>query len=65
MRHAAELWAQARQAGKPTAPKEALDADVILAAQAFSLNTPVIVAAENPNHLTRFVAADSWTNIRP
>ena len=26
MRHGAELWAQARRMGRPTAPKEALDA---------------------------------------
>jgi predicted nucleic acid-binding protein len=65
MRHAAEMWAQARRAGKPTAAKDALDADVILAAQALGLNVPVIVATENVGHLAPFVAADSWRNIRP
>jgi predicted nucleic acid-binding protein len=65
MRHGAELWVQARRAGKPTAPKDALDCDVLLAAQALSLNTPVIVATENIGHLAQFVAADSWRNIRP
>jgi predicted nucleic acid-binding protein len=65
LRHAAKMWAQARNAGKPTAPKEALDADVILAAQALSLNMQVIVATENIGHLAPFVAADSWRNIRP
>jgi predicted nucleic acid-binding protein len=65
MRHGAEMWAQARKAGKPTAPKEALDADVLLAAQALSLSTPVIVATENIGHLAQLVAADSWRNIRP
>lgn len=34
MREAAEYWAEARNAHKPTSPKEALDGDVILAAQA-------------------------------
>ena len=65
MRQAAKLWAEARKAGKPTAPMEALDCDAIIASQALSLNAPVIVATENPGHISRFVPADSWTNIRP
>ncbi len=65
MRYAAELWAQARSAGKPTAPDHALDADVIVAAQALGLNTPVVVATGNPAHLSRFVAAEIWSNITP
>jgi predicted nucleic acid-binding protein len=65
IRTAAELWAQARNAGLPTAPDLSLDADVILAAQALRLNTPVIVATGNPRHLSRFVASELWSNIRP
>jgi predicted nucleic acid-binding protein len=65
MRLAAELWAQARSAGQPTAPDSALDADVILAAQALTLNTAVIVATGNPGHLNRFVPAEVWSNITP
>jgi predicted nucleic acid-binding protein len=65
MRLAAKLWAQARNAGQPTAPDPALDADVILAAQALSLNIPVVVATSNPRHLTRFVQAELWSNIAP
>jgi predicted nucleic acid-binding protein len=65
MRLAAELWAQARTAGRPTAPDPALDADVILAAQARSLNTPVVVATHNPSHLARYVTAELWSNIAP
>jgi predicted nucleic acid-binding protein len=65
MRRAAELWAQARTTGQPTAPDPALDADVILAAQALCLNTPVVIATGNLVHLARFVPADLWSNITP
>ena len=65
MRLAAELWAQARSAGQPTAPDPAIDADVILAAQAITLRTAVVVATTNPVHLNRFVPADVWSNITP
>ena len=62
---AAKLWAQARNAGQPTASDLAIDADVILAAQALGLNIPVVVATGNPGHLTRFVPAELWSNIIP
>lgn len=65
MRLAAELWAQARAAGHPTAADPAIDADVILAAQALSLGTAIVVATGNPSHLSRFVSAELWTNIKP
>ena len=65
MRLAARLWAQARSAGKPTAPDPAIDADVILAAQALCLNTPAVIATGNPAHLIRFAPAELWSNIRP
>lgn len=63
MRMAAELWARARQKGRPTAADRNIDADVILAAQALSLGSGVIVATSNLDHLTRFVTAELWTNI--
>jgi predicted nucleic acid-binding protein len=63
MRLAAELWARARNAGHPTAADPALDGDVILSAQALTLNAAVVVATTNPGHLVRFVAADLWSNI--
>jgi hypothetical protein len=63
MHRAAELWAQVRNIGRPTAPDHALDGDVILAAQAISLGVPAIVATANPGHLMRFVAADDWRSI--
>jgi predicted nucleic acid-binding protein len=65
MRRAAELWALARQTGQPTAADAALDGDVILAAQALTLNTAVVVATGNPAHLSRFVPAELWQNITP
>ncbi|MBY0523677.1 MAG: PIN domain-containing protein [Gemmataceae bacterium] len=66
MRRAAELWAHARQQGRPTASDKAIDADMILAAQALSLGTTeVVVATTNIGHLSRFVPADLWQNIVP
>ena len=65
MRHAAQLWAQVRQIGQPTADPHALDVDAILAAQALRLGGSVIVATSNPAHLSRFVPADRWENIVP
>jgi predicted nucleic acid-binding protein len=65
MHLAAELWARARNAGRPTAHQHALDGDVILAAQALSLGVPVIVATGNPAHLAAFVPVDDWRNIVP
>jgi predicted nucleic acid-binding protein len=63
---AAELWAKARQQGRPTADPRALDIDVILAAQALSSGAPpaeIVVATTNPNHLARFVTAKVWQDI--
>ena len=66
MQRAAALWAFARQTGQPTAKDNALDADMILIAQAESLNDPnTIIATTNVGHLSRFFPADLWTNIIP
>lgn len=66
MHRAAQLWAEARQAGRPTADRHALDGDVILAAQALSLGYApgeVIVATTNSGHLSRFLTARRWQEI--
>jgi predicted nucleic acid-binding protein len=63
---AANLWAEVRQAGQPTADPKALDGDVILAAQAHLLandTTDVIIATTNVAHLSRFVTALDWQAI--
>jgi predicted nucleic acid-binding protein len=64
MQHAAELWADARKQGRPTADPKELDADVILAAQALSMASvnPTVVTT-NVGHLARMVAADDWRNL--
>ena len=61
MLKAAELWGKARNQGIPTADAKALDADVILAAQAIEIKG--IVATENVGHLSRFVEAKIWREI--
>ena len=65
MRDAAQLWAQIRQLGKPTADRHALDGDVILAAQARSIPVSnVIVATTNVGHLAQLTQAALWTDIQ-
>lgn len=67
MLKAAEFWSKARQMGKPTASNEALDGDVILAAQASLLqdnNNQVIVATTNVKHISLFVDAKIWKSIK-
>lgn len=68
---ASDLWAQMRQTGLPTADRFALDADVILAAQARTLDTgfwempgaEVIIATSNVGHLARLAEARLWRDI--
>jgi predicted nucleic acid-binding protein len=65
-RQAAVFWADARARGVPTASRDALDADVILAACATTIGQPadtVIVATMNVGHLSRYCDARLWTSI--
>ncbi len=70
MRHAAQLWAQARQTGRTTAGADALDGDVLVCAQALQILTrprhaddDLVVATTNTRHLRPFVAAEEWQDI--
>lgn len=64
MRQAANLWAEARQQGRPTAGDKTIDGDMILIAQAMTLAAPnVVIATTNVGHLSSFIAADLWQNI--
>lgn len=64
MRQAANLWAEARQQGRPTAGDKTIDGDMILIAQAMTLAVPnVVIATTNVGHLSSFIAADLWQNI--
>lgn len=65
MHQAALFWAQARQQGQPTAGDKTIDGDIILVAQAITLAvSDVVIATTNVGHLSRFVSADLWQNIK-
>lgn len=72
LRLASILWAQARNAGTPTADPKELDCDVLIAAQALDYQntyalTPgeLVMATVNVGHLSQFLRADLWQNITP
>ena len=63
---AAQLWADIRKRGKPTADSKALDGDVILAAQAQLLkndSTETLIATTNLKHLSLLTHAAHWQDI--
>jgi len=61
MLKAANLWAEARMRGTPTADKHALDGDAILAAQAKLAGA--VVATDNVGHLDQFVETKRWRDM--
>ncbi|WP_333280810.1 nucleic acid-binding protein [Microcoleus sp. MON1_C5] len=64
---AAQLWADSRRRGRPTAEANALDGDVILAAQPIleaSEGNEVLIATTNVGHLSQFVDAREWRLIQ-
>lgn len=66
LRQAAVFWAALRREGRPTADPQALDADVILAAQAVLLCSPgdrVAVVTSNARHLGRIVEIRDWASL--
>ncbi|WP_089933249.1 hypothetical protein [Candidatus Entotheonella palauensis] len=68
LRRGCRLWAQARNAGRPTADPSALDCDVLLAAQALTYEGTTeerIIATTNVGHLPQFMAAAHWRDIVP
>lgn len=60
MRRAAELWAESRIAGRPTGNDDALDGDVILAAQAEGVDG--IVLTDNLKHFEHLPPCQLWTD---
>ena len=66
---AAELWAEARNRGLPTADDLSLDADVIICAQYQLLAEEypgryIVIATTNVKHLSRFSEAKEWQDIK-
>jgi predicted nucleic acid-binding protein len=64
---AAQLWAESRQRGMPTADARELDGDVILAAQALQLQSKgyeVTIVTTNVGHLAQFVTASHWQDLQ-
>ena len=58
---AADLWAQSRKRGRPTADVKELDCDVILAAQAIESGAEILT--ENVGHLEQFVRVHQWSSL--
>lgn len=68
MLEAANLWAEARIQGIPTADDKSLDADIIICAQYKLLEQEypgryIVIATTNVKHLSRFTEAKEWESI--
>ena len=66
MRRGAELWADVRNRGRPTADPNELDGDAILAGQVLTSSLAgrnTLVATMNVSHLARFLRAELWSSI--
>jgi predicted nucleic acid-binding protein len=66
MLKAAEFWAEARKAGRQSTVDASLDADMILAAQAWALmgaGDETVIATTNVRHLEIFTPARIWRGI--
>ena len=65
---AAELWAEARRLGRPTADSKALDIDMLLCATVQLLRESgidAVIATTNVRHLKPFVPAYEWQTLDP
>ena len=60
-RAAARLWATQRQAGRPTAGADALDGDVLIAAQALAEGATIVTA--NVKHFEGIAPALRWEDL--
>ncbi len=68
MKEAANIWAEARIQGMPTADDLSLDVDVIICAQYKLLaegypGRYIVIATTNVGHLSRFSEAKEWQDI--
>ena len=69
MKESANIWAEARIQGMPTADEKSLDADIIICAQykLLELDYPgryIVIATTNVDHLSRFAEAKEWHEIQ-
>jgi predicted nucleic acid-binding protein len=66
MLKAAEFWAIARNLGRQSADDASLDADMILAAQAWAVSgagDEIVIATTNVRHLTLLATARLWREV--